>query len=145
MFFDPVNRAIGIAHAGWRGTADRIGSIAANHMHETFGSQTAELIAAIGPSIGPCCYAVGPDVVPEIEHAYGGMTKNLVSEANGRQMLDLWHANEADLLSAGLREENIELAGLCTSCRQDVFFSHRAEQGRAGRFGALIALRSRGG
>ena len=144
LFFDPVVGAIGAAHAGWRGTVAKIAAETVTAMGERYGSRPADLIVGIGPAIGPCCYAVGDEVVEAVAGAFGD-TRGLVSPArDGRRHLDLWAANRTALLAAGVRPENIERADICTACRRDIFFSHRAEGGRAGRFGAIIAMRGDG-
>lgn len=129
LFHDPVRGVVGAAHAGWRGTAAGIAGRVVAAMRGGFGCAPADIRAAIGPSIGPCCYAVGEDV-PVTFRAHG----NDPHVRAGR--LDLWAGNEAQLRAAGIRD--VERADLCTSCRPDLFYSHRAEHGRTGRF-ALVA------
>jgi len=139
LFFDPRRRAVGIVHAGWKGSLARIAARAVERMQEAFGTQPANLIAAIGPSIGPDHYPVGADVVEETRHAFPRDEAALLSEHNGEMCLDLWQANALALHEAGV--ERIEVAGVCTACNMGDWFSHRGEHGRTGRFGALIALR----
>jgi hypothetical protein len=138
-FVDPVNRAVGIAHAGWRGTALNVAGATIRAMKEAFGTRPADLRAAIGPSIGRCCYEVDETVVGRV-----GRTAAR-EKANGRFMLDLKEANRQFMIKEGLAPNNIEVSGLCTSCRTDLFFSHRAENGRTGRMAAFIGIRSVGG
>jgi copper oxidase (laccase) domain-containing protein len=97
-------------------------------------------MAAIGPSIGADHYEVGPDVIAQVEQAFGADAKSLIDLRDGRTYLDLWGANRLQLEKSGLKQ--IEVAGLCTACHLDDWFSHRAEKGKTGRFGALIALQS---
>ena len=133
VLIDPRTRAIGLAHAGWRGSAVRAAAAAVAAMTEAFDTRPRDVVAGIGPAIGPCCYAVGQDV----RIAFGDR-QDLFSE-DGR--LDLWEANRRALLEAGLGAEHIEVAGICTQCHSDRFFSHRANGGQpAGRFAALIRL-----
>ena len=102
------------------------------------GCHASDILAGIGPSIGPCCYEVGEEVADAASSAFSGADGVLESRPNGRWHLDLWAANRRQLASAGVR--NIEVAGICTACRTDEWFSHRAERGKTGRLGALIGL-----
>ncbi|MCC7206888.1 MAG: peptidoglycan editing factor PgeF [Anaerolineae bacterium] len=141
LFFDPVRRAIGIAHAGWRGTVSGAAASTLRAMQAAFGSHPADVQAAIGPSIGPAHYQVGPEVVAAVEAAFGP-DHGLIRRANdGSAYLDLWAANRLALERAGVRQ--IEAAEMCTASRVDEFFSHRAEHGKTGRFCAVISLRER--
>ena len=97
-------------------------------------------MAAIGPSIGVDHYEVGSDVIAQVERSFGSDTNRIVEFRDGKTHLDLWAANRLQLAKSGV--EQIEVAGLCTACHLDDWFSHRAEKGRTGRFGALIALQS---
>lgn len=130
LLADVRNRAVAAVHAGWRGTAGRIvmGAIAA--MSERFGTRPADLRAAIGPSIGRCCYEVGPEVAEQFGYA-----------PNGRVHLDLPDANRRQLCEAGIAPEHIWVAGLCTMCRAGEFYSFRREQQHAGRMYSFIGLR----
>jgi hypothetical protein len=138
LFFDPVQSAIGIAHAGWRGTIAGVAPATVQAMQRTFGSRPEDLWAGIGPGIGPCCYAVGDDVI----RAAGAVFKNaemLLPRVNGSVHFDLPGANARQLQDLGIG--CIEVAPICTACRVDEFFSHRAEAGKTGRFGVAIGLR----
>ncbi|MBN1313429.1 MAG: peptidoglycan editing factor PgeF [Anaerolineae bacterium] len=139
LFFDPINRIAGLAHAGWRGTLSGIGPVTVQAMSETYGCRPQDIIVGIGPSIGPCCYEVGTEVVAEVQEAFGD-AKHLVlpSTNGGGDRLDLWAANAQALRSAGV--EQIEMACICTACNTHEFYSHRAEKGRTGRFGAVLKL-----
>lgn len=140
LLWDPNRGACGFVHAGWRGTALRVASSAVNAMVAEFDVDPRNIRAVIGPSIGPCCYEVGDDVWNTMAHAYPTL------EARpDHDRLDLWKSNRQDLLSAGLADTHIETSGTCTSCHTDRFFSHRAEGGQTGRFGACIGLRWVGG
>jgi polyphenol oxidase len=141
--YDPGHHAIGLAHAGWRGTAQRIAAKTVRAMGAAFGSRPEDVIAGLGPAIGPCCFEVGPDVIeavrralPDAEapvgrHGFGA----IVPDASH---LDLWEANAVQLRDEGVRR--IEVAELCTSCHVDAFFSHRREKGRTGRFAVVAGL-----
>jgi len=137
LFFDPVRRVVGIAHAGWRGVVAGVIGATVRTMTERLGCDPADLWAGIGPTIGPCCYAVGPEVAVAVETACPPGA-GVVRDADGRTYLDLPAAVQAQLRAAGV--EQIEDAGLCTACHVDEFFSHRAEHGRTGRFGVVMEL-----
>lgn len=144
FFHDPRRGIVGLAHGGWRGTVLRIGAKTLRAMVETYGCRPEDCLVAIGPSIGPCCYEVGEEVAVAAQAAFPGWKELLVPRGDGKWIFDLWQANHLPLLDAGVREENILVAGLCTCCRRDEFFSHRGERGRAGRMGALIVLSTEG-
>lgn len=134
LFVDPENRAVGIAHAGWRGTAQNVAGATISAMREAFGSRPEAMLAAIGPSIGPCCYEVDDTVIGQI-----GINPPPRKE-NGRFMLDLKQANRQFMIKAGIGPNHIEVSGFCTCCRTDLFFSHRGENGRTGRMAAFIGI-----
>jgi YfiH family protein len=138
LLFDPRRRAVGVVHAGWRGTLKLAAAAAVAAMRERYGSEPADLLAGIGPSIGPCHYAVGPEVVAETRQVFGADSDALLVTVNGGYHLDLWAANEAVLRRSGLQQ--VEVARMCTYCHSQDFFSHRALGARTGRFGALIGL-----
>lgn len=139
LFYDPVQGVIGIAHAGWRGTALGVGANTALTMMESFGCKASNIQAGIGPSIGPQRYQVGEEVVAAVQARFG-TTDGLICRdpSDGTAYLDLWAANRLDLQRVGV--EQIEVAGMCTATLTDEFFSHRAEKGRTGRFGAVLSL-----
>jgi len=137
LLFDPVQRVVGMAHAGWRGVTAGVIEATVRTMAERLGCDRADLWAGIGPTIGPCCYEVGPEVVTAVEAACPTGAE-VVRGVNGCSHLDLPAAVQAQLRAAGV--EHIENAGLCTACRVDEFFSHRAEHGRTGRFGVIMEL-----
>ncbi|MCZ7541852.1 MAG: peptidoglycan editing factor PgeF [Anaerolineae bacterium] len=138
LLYDPAHHALGLAHAGWRGTVLGAGVSALRTMTDAFGTRPQDVQAAIGPSIGPQRYQVGEEVVAAIAEAFG-RTDGLIRRADdGSAYLDLWAANWLALQRAGVTQ--IEVAGLCTATRTDEFYSHRAERGRTGRFGVIAAL-----
>ena len=139
LLFDPQRRAVGIAHAGWKGTLAKVAAATVRAMIERYGSRPEDIIAGIGPSIGPCHYAVGPEVVERTRAAFQEGADELLARSNGNFHLDLWAANAYALREAGVAQ--IEVSEICTACHPDEFFSHRAEKGKTGRFGALIGLR----
>ena len=141
ILFDPVQGVAGIVHAGWRGTAKAICQKTLKEMAETYDSISENILAAMGPCIGPCCYEVdGP--VKEV-YAEAGLPWELLSYPRGRKRwsLDLPRANAHLLKVAGMREENIHRLDLCTSCHRDSFYSYRAEGKTSGRQLNFIGLR----
>jgi YfiH family protein len=136
LLFDPVHRAIGVVHAGWRGTVAHVAVKAARIMFDRYGTRPHDLIACIGPSIGPCCYVVREDVVDQVKTAFPE-PDDLLMQRNGATHLDLWRANEQQLRDLGV--EQIQVAALCTAEHTSDFYSARAEA-KTGRFGAIIAL-----
>lgn len=151
LFHDPVHHAIGIAHAGWRGTVRDVVGATVRAMQRAFDSRPEEIQAAIGPSIGPAHFQVGPEVVAAIHECYGKpagkSTKNSYGDSNalvryaedGSAYVDLWETNRLALMRAGVRQ--IEVASISTVDHTEDFFSHRGEKGKTGRFSAVIALR----
>jgi YfiH family protein len=138
LFHDPVRQVVALAHAGWLGTVRGAGRAAVEAMQQRYGSRPADILAAIGPSIGPDHYEVGQDVIEQFEESFGKQAEGLVESHQGRTYLDLWAANRLQLQEAGV--EQIEVAGVCTACHLEDWFSHRAEKGKTGRFGAIMAL-----
>jgi YfiH family protein len=140
LLHDPIQKVVGIAHAGWLGTVRGVARIAVDAMVTNFGSKPGKILAAIGPSIGPDHYQVGPDVVAQVRQAFKSDSSSLLSGKNGALYFDLWAANRLSLEQAGV--EQIEVANLCTACNTKDWYSHRAEHGLTGRFGAIISLSS---
>lgn len=144
LLVDPVRRVIGLGHAGWRGTlADMPGALV-TAMTGTFGSQPADLIAGIGPAIGPAMYEVGPDVAEPFAAAFPAVpVLRPIPERPGKAHLDLWAANAALFVRAGLHRAQIGVSGICTLTHGDRFFSHRytvAHGEREGRFAVFLRL-----
>lgn len=138
---DPVRRAIGLAHAGWRGTAAAIAAGTVAAMEQAFGSRPQDLHAVIGPAIGACCYEVDEPVAAVFRRTHGDQPGWLLpGRRPGHWQLDLPAANRDQLLAAGLPAAQVAVAGICTSCRVGEFYSHRAESGRAGRQAAILML-----
>ena len=138
MLYDSKQGVVGLAHAGWLGTVRGMTSAAVKKMCEHYGSKPENISAAIGPSIGVDHYEVGADVIARVQESFGSDAERLIETRDGKTYLDLWSANFIQLQKSGV--EKIEVAGLCTACHLDDWFSHRAEKGKTGRFGALIAL-----
>jgi hypothetical protein len=165
---DRKRRAVAAFHAGWRGTVKRIVESGVGRMRLEFGSRPEDLIAAIGPGIGPCCYAVGEEVLSEFESQFvyarelfrevyaTDPVRNkypmlfLTQRAPGHSPIgpglhvDLIEANRRQLLAAGLRPRAIQAVGGCTNCQPELFFSHRTSRGRAGRMMSVIGVRPSG-
>jgi YfiH family protein len=138
LLYDTNCDVIGIVHAGWRGTVSRVTANAVNEMVCIFGSRPQDIIAGIGPSIGPERYEVSQDVVSMVGASFSDI--DLIREDQaGRVFFDLWSANRYQLLMAGVPSENIEISGICTYTNGDSFFSYRREK-QTGRFmaGAML-------
>lgn len=139
IFFDPRVQAVGIAHAGWKGTVKQVAKHTILKMNQEFGTKPEDLIAGIGPSIGPDHYEVGEDVISEVKETFPEhWTELLVSSSSGVKF-DLWKANQLLILGAGVKK--IEISEICTACNTSEWFSHRAESGKTGRFAAIVGLR----
>ena len=141
LLYDPVKKVIGLVHAGWQGTVKKAGSNMVKGFVNLFGSNPADLLAGIGPAIGPDHYIVGKQVIDAVSIAFGEKAKDLLLPAeNDKKFFDMWEANRYDLETAGVRQ--IEVSGICTACNTQDWFSHRAEKGKTGRFGVLMALKA---
>jgi YfiH family protein len=138
FLFDPVHSVIALVHAGWKGTVDQASRIAVQTLVDEFGSRTPDLVAGIGPSIGPDHYVIGTDVADAFRASFGNDADRHLIQADGQLRLDLWAANEHLLKLQGVR--SVEVSGICTACHTQDWYSHRAEQGRTGRFGAVFGL-----
>nr|WP_282599951.1 peptidoglycan editing factor PgeF [Patulibacter sp. SYSU D01012] len=138
--FDASTRCVGVAHAGWRGTAGGIAARMVRALGERFGAQADGLRVAIGPSIGVDDYEVGPDVIDAMTAAYPDERDAILPrDAAGRTRCDLRAANRAALLAAGVRPDRIAVSPISTAARTDRFFSHRAERS-TGRFAAAAVV-----
>lgn len=137
VFHDPIQGAIGIAHAGWQGIENGVLAATVRAMADAFGCRPPDIRVGIGPSIGPEKFEVGEDVAARIQAA---VPAPVVRRPEGapRPYVDLWRAAEAQLSAQGLR--SIETAGICTASNTDDWFSHRAEKGKTGRFGVGIVI-----
>ena len=139
-FVDPVHRAIGLAHSGWRGTVGRMGECMIRAMEETFGSKPEELVAGIGPSICRDCYEVSEDVAEQFLDRFGSEVA-VPGKQPGKYQLDLWLANEKILEQAGILAQHIAVTDICTCHNSEYLFSHRASNGRRGNLGAFLMLK----
>lgn len=145
LFVDVDNHAIGIAHAGWKGTMLKIAAKTLMAMTDEFGTDPTKCLAGIAPSIGSCCYEVGENVVNACKESFPKYVDKLIINRDGKVYIDLWQANLVQLLEAGMSEENIDIARECTCCKSSWYFSYRAAhhsgQSETGRIAALISLR----
>jgi YfiH family protein len=138
FFFDPVAQVVGLAHAGRVGTINRIAADCVQAMRKTYGSLPENIMAAIGPSIGPDHYEVKQDVLVQVKEFFNNFEDLIILSKDGRTYLDLWKTNQFVLMESGVKQ--VEIAQICTACNTSEWFSHRAENGQTGRFGALLAL-----
>ena len=143
VVYDPVQHALGLAHAGWRGTVGNIAGNLVASMRAEFGSDPADLCVGLGPSIGPCCYEVGDEVIAAWFASRLDSEALAVRTASPRAYLDLWRANSLAFEAAGVRSDKIEYSNLCTRCHADRFFSRRAGQGHRGLFATIGQLKPR--
>lgn len=141
LIVDPVKRAVGVSHAGWKGTVHGIVQKTVRAMHGAFGSKAADCLVGIAPSIGSCCYEVGGEVAARFQEAFPNFYQRILISVGEKYKLDLWAANRIQLEEIGVRSENIVTARACTACNSDVFFSYRADQGKTGRIAAVICLK----
>ena len=140
LLVDPVRPAVAVVHAGWRGTVADVAAAAVRAMTIHYGSRPADLLAFLGPAIGPCCYEVGPDVAAAWRARADGAEAVALTPTGDRWIFDLAAANAHLLLRAGLAPEHLERSGVCTRSAGDAWFSHRGQGPTTGRFGAIIAL-----
>lgn len=152
LLADPVHRAIGLVHSGWRGTAASISQVALTTMHDVYRTRPGDCLAAVGPSICGDCYEVSRDVADVFLEVFGMPAAASKEEAaekqlllyrkpGGKYQLDLWRANELLLLDAGVPKEHIFVTDVCTCCNPKVLFSHRASKGQRGNLGAFMMIK----
>lgn len=142
-FVDVKKRAIALAHSGWRGTVARMGRCVTDKMKEVYGTDPADIVAAVGPSICQECYEVSEDVADAFAQEFrrqGQADEILQSKGGGKYQLDLWRANEIVLKEAGIPAERIQVTDICTCHNSEYLFSHRASKGRRGNLGAFMGL-----
>ncbi len=140
LLHDPVRQVIGVVHAGWQGTVKKVVRHAVEKMMDQYGSHSDDIIAGIGPSIGPDHYQIGTDVLEQVQTSFGKRADEILINTNERMHLDLWKANAILLEEAQVG--SVAIAGICTACDLGRWYSHRAEHGKTGRFGAFLALSS---
>lgn len=138
--FDRVKKVVGLAHAGWRGTVSKIAENLARNFTEKFGSKKEDLICALGPCIGPCCFEVGEDVKNEFEAL--NLKMKFEKCNNNKFKIDIKEVNKRILENFGVPAENIVTSDICSCCNKDWLFSHRATQGKRGNNGAFITIKN---
>lgn len=141
-FVDPVRKAIGLSHSGWKGTVGHIGQKTVWKMHEVYGSEPKDIVAAIGPSICQSCYEVSDDVAEAFRTNFTAdeAADILLDKGNGKYQLDLWKANWYVLTDAGILPEHLSVTDLCTACHPDLLWSHRKTNGQRGGLSAFLSL-----
>lgn len=141
-FVDPVRKAIGLSHSGWKGTVGHIGQKTVWKMHEVYGSEPKDIVAAIGPSICQSCYEVSDDVAEAFRANFTAdeAADILLDKGNGKYQLDLWKANWYVLTDAGILPEHLSVTDLCTACHSDLLWSHRKTNGQRGGLSAFLSL-----
>ena len=141
FFVDPVHRAIGLSHSGWRGTVGRMGAETLLAMEREFHTRPEDVLAAVGPSICQDCYEVSADVADAFYKEFPGHEKEiLLDKGNGKYQLDLWKTNEIILREAGSAKEHLAVTNICTCCNSQLLFSHRASHGKRGNLGAFMQI-----
>lgn len=141
-FVDPVRKAIGLSHSGWKGTVGHIGQKTVEKMYEVYGSEPKDIVAAIGPSICQSCYEVSDDVAEAFRANFTAdeAADILLDKGNGKYQLDLWKANWYVLTDAGILPEHLSVTDLCTACHPDLLWSHRKTNGQRGGLSAFLSL-----
>lgn len=142
-FLDPVKKVIALSHSGWRGTVGKIGKKTVELMHDKFGSDPADILAAVGPSVCQDCYEVSADVIDRFREVFDrSVWEELFYEKpDGKYQLDLWKANEKIFLEAGIRKDHIAVTNVCTHCNSGILYSHRAMGDKRGNLCAFLALK----
>ena len=141
-FVDPVHRAIGLSHSGWRGTVNKMGQVTIEAMKREFGSRAADLYCAIGPSICQDCYEISRDVAEEFMKAFPEHVNDiLLQKSEEKFQLDLWKANEIVMLESGVLPEHLAVTNICTCCNPTELFSHRASKGKRGNLAAFLMIK----
>lgn len=140
FFLDPVKRVVGTSHSGWKGTVARIGAVTVDRMCSDYGCDRRNILAAVGPSIGPCCFEVDTPVYEAFSRMKEFDSGCHQARPGGKFHIDLWEVNRRILQASGISPEHITVTDLCTRCRPDVFWSHRATGGDRGSLAGFIAL-----
>ena len=138
---DPVNKAIGLSHSGWKGTVNRIGENTLKLMNENYGTNPKDVICCIGPSICQDCYEISEDVANEFINEFGKNNKILYNKGNGKYQLNLWESVKQVFLDAGVEYDNIYTTDISTCCNKDELFSHRGHHGKRGNLAAFLMLK----
>lgn len=141
LLADPAHRAVAAVHAGWRGTAQGIVSRAVEEMGRAFGTRPADLLAAIGPGIGPCCFETRDDVPEAMVETMGGEAEPFLQRGTDRWTVDLKGLNARQLTLSGVPEKQIDICPFCTACHPELYWSHRRMGDRRGVQGAVVVIR----
>ena len=142
-FLDPAKKVIALSHSGWRGTVGKIGKKTVELMHDNFGSDPADILAAVGPSVCQDCYEVSADVIDRFKEVFdrSAWDELFYEKPDGKYQLDLWKANEKIFLEAGIRKDHIAVTNVCTHCNSEILYSHRAMGDKRGNLCAFLALK----
>ena len=142
-FLDPVKKVIALSHSGWRGTVGKIGKKTVELMHDNFGSDPADILAAVGPSVCQDCYEVSADVIDRFKEVFdrSAWDELFYEKPDGKYQLDLWKANEKIFLEAGIRKDHIAVTNVCTHCNSGILYFHRAMGDKRGNLCAFLALK----
>lgn len=138
---DKIKKVIGAVHAGWRGTLKRIAQKTVKSMTDNFGCRPQDMVAGIGPSIGPCCYEVDDEVAGPMKKEFKYAEKYTIYKMKNKWHLDLQSINKEQLVEAGLMEGNINTTELCTACHSDLFYSYRRDGAGTGRMMAVVMIK----
>jgi len=138
---DKKHKAIGLAHAGWRGTYNLIAKKTIEEMTKNYNTNPEDLVCIIGPSIGPCCYEVSQELVEKFNINFTNSTEKLYTIENGKYKLDLWKINEYIIKECGVKDENIINLKICTSCNSDKFHSYRKHNQTPKRIGTILQIK----
>ena len=142
FFIDPVHKAVGLSHSGWRGTVNRMGRETLRRMKEEFATEPSQVCAAIGPSICQDCYEVSRDVAERFAEEFAGHEEEILLPKSGdKYQLDLWTANRIVLEEAGILPSHLAVTNVCTCCNPTLLFSHRASKGKRGNLGAFLYIK----
>lgn len=143
FFVDPVHRAIGLSHSGWKGTVGKIGKVTVQKKTEQYGTDPKDVLAAIGPSICQSCYEVSEDVVEQFRNSFEerNWPELFYKKEDGKYQLDLWRANELVFEETGILKSNYSTTNVCTCCNPGYLFSHRASKGKRGNLGAFLQMK----
>lgn len=142
-FLDPVKKVIGLSHSGWRGTVGKIGKKTVELMHERYGCDPGDILAAVGPSVCVDCYEVSRDVIEKFQESFEEQfwSELFYEKPNGKYQLDLWKANELIFREAGILPDHIAVTNVCTHCNSEILYSHRASGDKRGNLCAFLALK----
>jgi len=142
LFFDPNKKVIAAAHSGWRGTVAEIGRIMVETLVKEYGCEPGDILAGIGPSVGPCCFEVDPPVTSEFLEKPNWANYIKEPDSSGKSKIDLWQINKQILIDAGLLPEHIDCEPICTCCNEKLFYSQRRDGDKRGAMATVICLKT---